>query len=105
MHFEPRLRQKAERTLDVGIDLVPPSPAHPTDREWVAKTRKGRISALAPWLSVCVTAFVVFAPAAVLSLLAHFGAIRWERAGMLLGLTLMISCVAWLAPGGGQGAS
>jgi hypothetical protein len=62
----------------------------------------GRAPVLAVWLPVLVTAFVVFAPVAGLFLAAHFRLIPWYRAGMLLGLTLMISCIAWLLQSDGR---
>jgi small-conductance mechanosensitive channel len=61
-----------------------------------------RREAWVPLLSVLVTAFVVFAPVGGLYLAAHYRLIPWHRAGMLLGITLMVSCVAWLLPGAEQ---
>jgi len=56
-------------------------------------------STFGAWLPVLATAFVVFVPVVGLYLAAHYHLIAWHRAGMLLGLTLVVSCVAWLVPG------
>jgi hypothetical protein len=95
---EPPLRRRTGRALGLGIELMPSSRAQPTRREWRADGERGRFSALVPWLSVLVTALVVFAPVVGLYLAARYQLVAWHRAGMLLGVTLMVSCVAWLVP-------
>jgi hypothetical protein len=97
-YLEPWLRRKLARVLGLDIDLLPASRSHPTDREWRGRKSTGHHSATASWLSVVVAAFVVFAPAAPLFFAARFQLIPWRWAGMLLGLSLMISCTAWLVP-------
>ena len=99
-HFvEPWLRRCAERALGVPIALAPASQRHPTDREWHARDRQGRPSALVPALGVVVTMAVVFGPVTALYLAAHYQVIAWRFALALLGPTLAITCVAWLFPG------
>jgi hypothetical protein len=95
---EPRLRRLASRVVGSRIDLLPPSAERFTDREWIAQSADGTADAKAAWLSILVTAFVVFVPAIGLFLAAHFHFVPWRTAGVLLGPSLMVGCLCWLLP-------